>query len=141
MKLPPISEQYQPQRQQTEQPAPNYPGIQIRGSLVGDIEFERGKRWIDKAGHVLAFTDEGNLELFGAAGDLIWESGTARLNPLRFILKSNGDLTLCDWRGYPLWSSGTGSNPGACLVLQPDGNLVLYSATGAPIWETGTAGR
>jgi hypothetical protein len=139
VKLPPIGKQ--DQQDQPVQAALTFPGIQIRGSLVGDIEFERGKRWNDAAGHVLAFTEDGNLELFGATGELIWESETKRLNPLRLVLKSDGNLNLCDWRGYPLWSTRTSSNPGASLVLQPDGNLVLYSATGVPLWETGTAGR
>lgn len=115
--------------------------IDIHASSLCDASFVRGQRWTGAGGHVLEFTHHGNLELRNAAGDLLWESATARAEPATLVLQRSGKLAMCDWRGYPVWSIGAAANPGAHLALQPDGNLVLYSAENQPLWETRTAGR
>ena len=116
-------------------------GTLIQASPVSDAEFVLGHHWSGPAGHMLWFTEDGNLELLNPARQIIWQSGTKRLDPHRLVLKRTGQLALCDWRGYPVWDTRTGGNPGAYLVIQEDENLVLYSASGAAIWETSTAGQ
>jgi hypothetical protein len=118
----------------------------MRGTLIqapqyGDAEFPPGQCWRGPAGHLLQFTDEGNLEFLNQNNEIIWQSGTKRLDPRRLVFKRTGELALCDWRGYPVWDTRTGANPGAYLVIQDDGNLVLYAANDVAIWETATAGQ
>lgn len=116
-------------------------GAEIRPWPFSDAEFARGQRWEGPAGHVLQFGEDGNLALLNPAGEVVWESGTARLAPAKVVLRTSGEFAICDWRGYPVWSTPAAPHPGSYLVLQPDGNLVLYSDEGVPLWETGTAGR
>ena len=116
-------------------------GTIIRAPHLSDAEFAPGQRWKGPAGHVFQFTGDGNLELLNSANQIIWQSGTKRLDPHRLVLKRTGALALCDWRGYPVWATRTDTNPGAYLVIQDDGNLVLYAASGDAIWETGTVGQ
>ncbi|HEY1961395.1 MAG TPA: hypothetical protein VGG69_03165 [Rhizomicrobium sp.] len=113
--------------------------LEVRSFAIADARFERGQRWIGPSGHMLEFTQEGNLELRGPTAQLLWQSKTSAGNAAALILKMNGELVIVDWRGYPLWSTGTAGNEGAFLALQRDGNLVLYSAEMTALWETGTA--
>lgn len=113
--------------------------LEIRSFAIADARFERGKRWIGPAGHMLEFTQEGDLELRSPTAELLWHTRTSAGNAAAMVLKTGGDLMIVDWRGYPLWSTGTGGNSGAFLALRRDGNLVLYSADMTPLWETGTA--
>jgi hypothetical protein len=115
--------------------------VEIHATSFSDASFVRGQRWTGAGGHVLEFTQRGNLELKNPSGDIIWESATARAEPATLVLQRTGNLVLRDWRGYPVWSIGTNGHPGAHLALQRDGNLVLYSAENLPLWETRTAGR
>lgn len=121
---------------------PSKPGpAEIRSTTFADSEFGRGHRWQGAGGHVLEFTQTGNLELRNPAGDLLWESQTDRRDGAKVVMKTTGELTVCEWRGYPIWSSGTTGHPGAYLLLQSDGNVVIYAADGTALWQTATAGK
>jgi hypothetical protein len=113
--------------------------VEIRSFEIADARFERGQRWTGPSGHVLEFTQEGNLELRDRTARLLWHTRTSGGNAAAMVLKTNGDLVIEDWRGYPLWSTGTSGNSGAVLALRSNGNLVLYSAEMTPLWESGTA--
>ena len=94
------------------------------------------------AGLKLVVQGDGNLVLYDAASQPLWNTGTSGqgVAPYKLFLQGDGNLVLYDANSTALWNSST-SGQGVApykLVLQDDHNLVLYAA-GGPIWSSGTA--
>jgi len=87
----------------------------------------------------LAMQGDGNLVLYGPAGQPMWASNTGNHYDIwDVVMQGDGNLVIYDGHGHPLWASNTSGNPGSFLVLQHDGNLVLYSRLGNPLWASNT---
>jgi len=81
---------------------------------------------------------DGNIVLYTAYNQIVWNSVTSGRGsaPFQLVMQGDGNLVLYDARGAAIWFTGThGTNP--YLNLQTDGNLVIYSTAGA-LWATNT---
>lgn len=86
----------------------------------------------------VAFSAEGNLEIFDENNRLRWTSDTARRGGFQAVFQADGNLAVYDQNRQSLWTSGTGGHDGAVLVLEADGNVcVVYHSI--VIWASNTA--
>jgi hypothetical protein len=86
----------------------------------------------------LAFSADGNLEIFDEGNRLRWTSDTARRGGSQAVFQADGNLVVYDQNRQSLWTSGTGGHDGAVLVLEADGNVcVVYQSV--VIWASNTA--
>ena len=94
------------------------------------------------AGLKLVVQGDGNLVLYDAGGQPLWNTATygQGVAPYRLVLQGDGNLVLYDTNSTALWNTGTYGQGVAPyrLVLQNDHNLVLYDAGGQPLWSSGT---
>lgn len=119
-----------------QQPTGN---LEIYSPTEREVMFPKGTQWRVASGYVFEFTQQGNLEVRGPSGQLLWETGTGNSGASRLSLDSSGDLAIyAPDKAVPLWSTGTKGNNGAFLAFQADGNLVLYSSDRLPLWASDT---
>ena len=82
---------------------------------------------------------DGNLVLYGPAGQPLWSSGThGHNNVFDVIMQSDGNLVIYAGQNQALWSSGTQGKAGAHLIVQNDGNAVMYDGSNHAVWATNT---
>ncbi|KAG5189380.1 hypothetical protein JKP88DRAFT_301904 [Tribonema minus] len=70
--------------------------------------------------------------------------------PIKTVMRRDGNLVILDKAGKELWSSGTAGHPGASLVIQDDGQLAICAGHGTsssdqqgganPIWSAPIGG-
>lgn len=113
-------------------------------SKCGKIEPGRGLGQGDAVGScdgkfTLMEQTDGNLNLYGPAGKLLWSSNTAGWNGYALVMQSDGNLVDYSPYSHPAFFSATSGHPGAFTAIQSDGNVVVYDGTTA-LYQTGTAG-
>ncbi len=82
---------------------------------------------------------DGNLNLYGPAGKLLFSSNTAGWNGYALIMQGDGNLVDYSPYSHPAFFSATAGHPGAFTAIQSDGNVVVYDGTTA-LYETKTSG-
>ena len=85
----------------------------------------------------LIMQKDGNLVLYDAKRQLLWESKTKGQKVDRVIMQKDGNLVLYLSNGQPAWSSNTFGKPGSFLLVQNDGNMVIYQPQA--VWVSNTA--
>ncbi|OHV27754.1 MULTISPECIES: Curculin domain protein (mannose-binding) lectin [Pseudofrankia] len=84
--------------------------------------------------HRLTLREDGNLVLYRpgrtSGSGALWASDTAGRPAEKLMLRSDGNLVLCDGQARKHWESETAGNPGGVLVLQANGVLILCGVDG-----------
>lgn len=74
----------------------------------------------------LIFQKDGNLVLYKAAGDFVWNTG--KLAPGGSVkMQPDGNLVTYDIQSKAIWSTGTHGKPNSFLAVQDDGKVIVYS--------------
>ncbi len=90
------------------------------------------------APHAMVLTEDGNLVIYGAGGNVVWESGTDAQGIDRLIVQEDGDVVLVSAGGATRLHTGTAGDPGAYLRLNNEGLLVVHKGRGdarSALWD------
>lgn len=83
-----------------------------------------------KACFKMILQNDGNLVIYTANDQAIWDAGTRGKGGVQLCMQGDGNLVLYTAAFNPVWSTGTFFS-GAFAELQPDGQLA--------IWQSGIA--
>lgn len=90
--------------------------------------------------YVLVMQTDGNLVLYSAAGQALWDTGTTGQNTVA-TFQRNGDFLVYSSHAHVLWNTRTRAATGAYVTVQDSGDVVLMSGpSGSVLWSTGTSG-
>lgn len=87
------------------------------------------------SGYLVAFQGDGNLVVYNAANDPLWDSGTGNKGATRFVFQKDGNAVVYN-NNDPLWEAGIRNQDGARLALQEDGNIVIYKSDNSVLWTS-----
>ena len=94
----------------------------------------------DPEDYRLTMQTDGNLVLYDAAGQPLFNSRTERNPGAYAAMQGDGNLVVYSATGHALWASDTHGHPGASLTLQGGGNAVV-SLGSTTLWSSATAGK
>jgi exopolysaccharide biosynthesis protein len=112
-------------------------------AMCGKIEPGHGLGQGDAVGScdgkfTLMEQSDGNLNLYGPAGKLLFSSNTAGWNGYALIMQGDGNLVDYSPYSHPAFFSATAGHPGAFTAIQSDGNVVVVDGT-TVLYQTGTS--
>lgn len=91
------------------------------------------------AAYQLIYQSDGNLVLYNAFGEALWQSATSGKGVGYVVMQSDGNLVIYNGSAQAVWQSGTGgSGSSNDLAIQTDGNAVIYTSAGKAVWQSGT---
>lgn len=99
----------------------------IANSAVRDVELICEKRYYSSNMEFFAiFQNDGNLVVYDKNYNPRWNSGT-QYTGKKCVMKSNGNLVICNSVGETVWSSKSFENKNSVLYISDTGRLCIYS--------------
>jgi surface antigen len=109
------------------------------GSCIANQTIYAGQYLDSGTNHyTLQMQSDGNLVLYTASGQPLWDTQTAGHPGAYAVQQGDGNFVVYSSANKALWSAALNSS-GARLCMQTDGNLVIYSTANRPVWATDTS--
>lgn len=108
------------------------------GVLTGGQRLYPDQQIVSANGSVtLRYQSDGNLVLYGANGDALWDTATWGSGAGRAEMQTDGNFVVYDASGTPVWASDTYGS-GAYLKVHDAGYVMVHDASDVALWWSGS---
>jgi len=108
------------------------------GVLSGGQRLYPDQQIVSANGSVaLRYQSDGNLVLYGANGDVLWDTATWGSGAGRAEMQTDGNFVVYDAQGTPVWASDT-QGSGVYLKVHDAGYVMVHDASDVALWWSGS---